>query len=216
MVNFKEKEFVKFYLGSKEIYSHIDAVHAHPQNADEFTGGIVEGVVKGINCSGIIAIVSRTIADLNRPRNGNNKEAIDEYRQTIREILEHIDNLDGNGKLRRPYLHLAIHGMDDKWNADIEIGTRHGETCSQDVKDWFVNEIETRIKKAQTDRRLPGDPSKSVHRCGDQISDLNYSGYGNNFNTFQIEISRTLREHHRAELINMFSDIIIRFKEEFK
>ena len=90
MVNFTEKKFIKFYLGCKEIYSHIDAVHAHPPNADEFTGDIAEGVVNRINCSGIIAIVSRTIADLNRPRNSNNKEAIDEYRQTIREILKYI------------------------------------------------------------------------------------------------------------------------------
>jgi len=73
----EEKKFIKFHLGSKEIRSHIDAVHAHPPNADELTGDIVEGVVNRINCSGIIAIVSRTIFDLKRTRNINNKESID-------------------------------------------------------------------------------------------------------------------------------------------
>jgi len=106
--------------------------------------------------------------------------------------------------------------MRDKWNEDIEIGTLHGKTCSPEVKDWFVNEIEKHIKNLQIDRRFSGDPSKSVHRCGDQTSDLNYLGYGTNFNTFQMEISRTLREKHQKELINIFSDIIIRFNEEFK
>jgi len=48
-------------MGSKKIRSHIDALHAYSPKADEFTGDIVEGVVNKINCSGIIAIVSRTI-----------------------------------------------------------------------------------------------------------------------------------------------------------
>jgi len=214
MINFAMKKFIKYYLGNKEIRSHIDAVHACPPDADEFTGDIVEGVVNKINCSGIIAIVSRTRADLNRPRNNKNKEAIDEYRQTIREILEYTNTLDKNSRLSRPYLHLAIHGMRDR-DKEIEIGTLHGKTCSPEVKNWFVKEIEKHVKKAQTDGRFSGDPSKSVHRCGDQTSNLNYSGYGNNFNTFQIEISSMLREKHQKELIKIFSDIIIQFNGKF-
>jgi len=214
MANFINKKYIKFYLGSKKIRSHIDAVHACSPEADEFTGDIVEGVVNKINCSGIIATVSRTVVDLNRSRNSNNEEAIDEYRQTIREILEHIGNLDENVKLSRPHLHLAIHGMREKGNLDFEIGTLHSKTCSPKVTKWLINEIQKYDKRVQTDVRFPGDLSKSVHRCGDH--DLNYLGYGNNFNTFQIEISRTLRENHQKELINIFSDIIIHFNEKFK
>jgi hypothetical protein len=216
MINFIGRKFIKFYLGDKGIYAHIDALHAAPPQADEYTGEIVEGVIKKINCHGIIATVSRTIADLNRPPNQKNKEAIKEYRQTIKDILKHIGILDENKKASRPYLHLAIHGMTNKWDNDIEIGTLHGKTCSLDVKEWFVGEIEKHVKKSQTDGSFPGDPSKSVHRLGDQTSSLNYLGYGNNFNTFQIEISRTWREKHQKELIKIFSDIIIQFNEKFK
>jgi len=216
MVNFVNKKFIKFYMGSKNIRSHIDAVHACPPKADESTGDIVEGVVNKINCSGIIAIVSRTIVDLNRPRNINNKEGIDECRQTIREILEHIGNLDGNRKSSKPYLHLALHGMKDKWNIDIEIGTLHGKTCSPEVKEWFVSEIKKHFGRVQIDGRFPGDFSKPVHRCGDQTSDPNYLGYGNNFNTFQIEINRALREEKQKYLIDTFSDIILKYNNEFK
>jgi len=215
MVCFTKKKFIKFYLGKKEIWTHIDAVHAYPPKADKFTGEIVKGVVNKIKCSGIIAIVSRTIVDLNRPRNNNNKEAIDEYRQTIKEILKHTNIFGENGRLSRPYLHLAIHGMMDRDN-EIEIGTRWGKTCSPEVKKWFVNEIEKQVKKTQTDGGFPGDSSKPVHRCGDQTSDINYLGYGENFNTLQIEISRTLRENNRKELISIFSDIIIQFNEKYK
>jgi len=215
MKKFTEKKYIKFYLGSKDIRSHVDAIHAASPCSDEFTGDIVEGVVNKINCSGIIAIVSRTIFDLNRPRNINNEEGIDEYRQTKREILEYIGNLDGNGKLSRPYLHIALHGMKDKWNVDIEIGTLHGKTCSPKVKEWFVSEIKKHFSKVQIDGRFPGDSSKPVHRCGDQTSDLNYLGYGNNFNTFQIEISRTLREKHQKDITNIFCNIIKKFNKEF-
>ena len=216
MEKFTEKKYIKFYLGSKDIRSHIDAIHAALPCSDKFTDDIVEGVVNKINCSGIIAIVSRTIVDLNRPRNSNNEEGIDEYRQTIREILGHIGNLDGNGKLSRPYLHLALHGMKDKWNADIEIGTLHGKTCSPEVKKWFVSEIKKHFRRVQIDGRFCGDPSKPAHRCGDKISDTEYLGYGKNFNTIQIEISRTLREKNQKDLIGIFSNIILKYNREFK
>jgi len=114
-------------------------------------------------------------------------------------------NLDGNGKLSKPYLHLALHGMRDKWNLDIEIGTLHGKTCSPEVKEWFVGEIKKHFRRVQIDGRFCGDPSKSVHRCGDKISDTEYLGYGKNFNTIQIEISRTLRENCQKKLINTFT-----------
>jgi len=214
MVNFARKKFIKFYFGSKAIRSHIDAVHACLPRVDKFTGDIVEGVVNKINCSGIVAIISRTTADLNRPRNNNNKEAIDEYRQTIREILEHTNTLDNNGRLLKPHLHLAIHGMKDI-DIEIVIGTLYGKTCSPEVKEWFVNEIKKHVKKTHTEGRYPGDSSKLVHRCGDQTSDINYLGYGDNFNTFRIEISKMLREKHQKELISIFSNIIIQFNGKF-
>jgi hypothetical protein len=216
MKHFRERKFIKFYLGNIEIRSHIDALHACPPKPDKFTGDIVEGVSYKINCSGIIAIVSRTVADLNRPPNNKNKEAINEYRQTIKEILVHTGNLEKDGKLTRPYLHLAIHGMKDKWGSDIEIGTLNNKTCSPEVKKWFVSEIKKRIKKSQIDKNFPGDISKSFHRHGDQTGVLSYIGYGTNFNTFQIEISRTLRENYRKGLIGIFSDIILRFNEQFQ
>lgn len=216
MEKFTEKKYIKFYLGSKDIRSHIDAIHAALPCSDKFTDDIVEGVANKINCSGIIAIVSRTIVDLNRPRNSNNKEGIDEYRQTIREILGHIGNLDGNGKLSRPYLHLAFHGMKDKWNVDIEIGTLYGKTCSPEVKKWFVSEIKKHFRRVQIDGRFCGDPSKPAHRCGDKIGDTEYLGYGKNFNTIQIEISRTLREKNQKKLIGIFSNIILKYNREFK
>jgi hypothetical protein len=216
MINYQWKNFIKFYLGDSEIRAHLDALHACPPGADEHTGEIVEGVINRINCSGIIAIVSRRQMDLNRPRNENNKDAVDEYRRTVREILQNTRQLDNNGKLLKSYLHLDIHGMwDTEQNDDIEIGTISGKTCSAGVRQWLVTEMQKHFKQIQIDGRFSGDPSKAVLRWGDQTRDANYPGFGENFNTFQIEISRTLRKKHRNKLIKIFSDLIIQFNEKF-
>jgi len=216
MKDFIEKKYIKFCLGNKDIYSHIDALHACPPQEDRFTGNIVERIINEINCSAIIAAVSRKIVDINRPRNEKNSEAIDEYRDAIRQILEHLSILNENGKLSRPYLHLAIHGMKDDYNKDIEIGTRYGTTCSQRVKDWILAELKKSLASVGIDNIFPGDISKSVHRLGDLSSNQHYSGYGENFNTIQLEFSLNLRQNYRKEIIKMLSELILKFCSEFK
>lgn len=211
MVNFVNKKFLKVCLGNKKINSHIDAVHACAPNADKFTGEIVAGIVKKIKCSGIVATVSRTVMDLNRPKNIKNYEAVDEYRQTIKEILQHNNILNENEKLLKPYLHLAVHGMSDDWSEDIEIGTLHGNSCSAEIKEWLIKKIKKQKLKFCIDKRFCGDISLAAHRSGDN----NYSGYGNNFNSFHIEICKILRQRYQRKLINMFCDIIISFNKEF-
>jgi hypothetical protein len=216
MKNFIEKEFIKYYLGNRFIRAHVDAVHAAPPKSDQYTGEIVIGIIEKINCSGIISKVSREKVDLNRNRNETNEEAIDEYRRAINKILDSLSILEENNHiLKRPYLHLAIHGMKNSYNREMIIGTRNGESCSTEIKEWFVEEINKYYENIGVDSIFPGDSSKSVHRIGDCISDLSYKGYGDNFNTIQIEINRTQRENHRQKLISILSNIIIDFNKKF-
>jgi len=214
--NFILQKYVKFHLGSKNMYAHVDALHACPPQHDKFTGKIVEGIVKETNCSSIIATVSRKKVDINRPRNKKNCEAIDEYRDIIKQILEHLDIINNYGGLSRPYLHLAIHGMKDEYNKDIEIGTRCGATCSENIKDWLVEGLMESIKSVGIDKTFPGDLSKSVHRLGNLNSNQNYPGYAKNFNTIQLELSLNLRQNHRKEIIKIISDLILKFCNFFQ
>lgn len=215
MINFTERKFIKFYLGSKAICSHIDAVHAKDE---VFTGAIVKGIIKEINCSGIIATVFRTVADLNALPNNKNKgalykEAWCEYTQAIRKILEHRDILDGSGKLTKHYLHIAIHGMKDRKDKDIEIGTQCGKTCQSKVRAWFVKNVTEKSKKT-IGGNIKIDEDK--YFCGITTSiGFHHQKYGDNFNTFQVEISKTLRKKHLKELIDIFSTIIIEFNKKF-
>lgn len=221
MSNFTKGNFIKSHLGNKELRSHIDAVHAFPPNDDINTGKIVEGVVQKINCYGIIATVSRKKADLNKSRNQRHHitqsqlSAECEYDQTIRKILEHLNILDGNEKLVRPYLRIAIHGMKDAryGKQAIEIGTQCGASCQSEVKDWFVKKIIQKSKKV-FGRNLKIKVDN--YFCGKTTSlGFHRQKYGENFNAFQIEISLSLRKNHLKKLIDIFSTTMAEFNKKF-
>ena len=126
-------KWVKLFLGKQSIRSHIDAIHATRPKADLLTDKIVQEVIKKSGCSGIISLVSRTKADLNRGINKTNKEAVIKYRKSINKILNHLNLIDNNNKLKKPYLHLAIHGMHNRKNIDINIATRSGRLCQSQL-----------------------------------------------------------------------------------
>lgn len=208
----QDKTFLTYNLGEKKFSSHIDAVHAQRPNADKYTGEIVEGVFKKINASGIVSKISRDEMDMNRPRNQKNALAIDQYRETLRNILEFKDILDENGELNRNYLHIAIHGMRNR-ETEFEIGTSNGNSCSSEVSDWFKTNLLTLSENIGVNSNFPGVLSKiECHRNGD---DFSYLGYGDFFNTIQIEINRDWRENRQTDLINFFSKLIIDFNQIF-
>ena len=215
IIKMKHKTYLDYNLGEKKLISHIDAVHAQKPNSDKYTGKIVLGVVRQIDCSGIIAKISRDDMDINRPRNiEKNAHAVDEYRETIREIINSKEILDENGKLRRNYLHLAVHGMKDEWGTVFEIGTSKGNSCSLEVSEWFITKLKVLSKNFGVNDKFPGVEAKiECHRKGD--STCNYSGYGDFFNTIQIEINLDWRKNRQPELINFFSDLMLDFEKAF-
>ncbi|MEA3350555.1 MAG: hypothetical protein U9Q82_08045 [Chloroflexota bacterium] len=128
--------------------------------------------------------------DLNRLRSQTNAPAIDEYRETIKEIIKSKGILDSHNQLTKNYLHLAIHGMRNRGKTEFEIGTLNGNSCSQEIIEWFTEKLESISKKIGVNDIFPGNISKSYHRNGDASSD--YKGYGNNFHTIQF-LDSTLR-----------------------
>ncbi len=113
-------------------------------------------------------------------------------------------------------MHLAIHGMKDKHGWDIVIGTLHNQTCSAIVKEWFMQRIQTLYDRITIDTMLPGNSSKIRHREGNHSPSSIYPGFGLKFSTFQIEISRTIREFQRDNLISNLSNIIKDFNLFFE
>jgi hypothetical protein len=217
-----DKNYVKYNKGNGYISCHVDALHAAPPAADQFTDKIAEGIMNTTGCAGIISKISRTTADLNRLPNSGNAEAIEDYREAIKDILEFLAILDPHtGKLMAPYLHLSFHGMKDKHHGPfaIELGTLRGRSCSKEMRDWLKTALLKRAKECfpeleiVCDKKFVGNKSISFHRLGDGES---YLGYGGHFHTFQIEISRTLRKRqYRLKLIQLFSQVILDFQSEF-
>lgn len=211
---YTELDYLKFAVGKKLPCVLVDAVHAAKPKSDLYTGEIAEAVASRTGCHCIIATVSRTEADINRPLCRKNRDAIVEYRQTIRQMLEEAALLSRTGELVRPLLHVAVHGIRNRWNRDIELGTVYGESCSEDVREWVENQIcdwalayrgGDRAPIVLSNRYLTGDSSKPVH-C---------KTYGNQFNTIQMEIARWLREDHQPDLISMLSTMVQRFARRF-
>ena len=201
----KKGEFLVWHPGSTGSRILVDAVHAAPPNADVYTGRIARAAAKMLGGHCIVATVSRTIADLNRPRTPSNAKAIDEYRAVIRSLLSDAELLIHN-QLNQPVLHLAVHGMTDDHGYDVEIGTRNGVSCSARVRDLVKSRLENWARRVGAqgprvvlDQRFIGDASKIVHRCGEASS--RYLGYGPNFNTVQIEFAHWLRSRYRDEVI---------------
>lgn len=217
MLSFKYLNYLKFYIGDQDLRCHLDAVHAKPPKSDLYTEEIVFNTIRETRCSGIIATVSRVIADLNRNRNINNTEAVDEYRRVLRKILKNKKIIGKTGRLTVPYLHLTVHGMANRPGFDVEIGTFKGASCSQDFRTWFINNFQKHLQSyipgvnMKYDYRLWGYPSLAQHRLGDSFS--NYPGYGNNFNTVQLEFSKRLREEKRREIIKILRNIILDFHD---
>jgi N-formylglutamate amidohydrolase len=221
-INFIHRKYLKYYLGDGVLYCHLDAVHAASPRADVFTDKIVREVIKRIGCAGIIGTVSRTQVDLNRPPSTTySREAAQEYRSSLKEILNHLGIVDKQKHiLTRPYFHLGIHGMKNATFGPyaIEIGTRNGKSCSMGMRDCFEELFRKNALRILpqielvVDQRFIGDRSITFHRHGD---DMDYKGYGEHYHAFQIEIARTLRENYREEVIELLCNVIHDFQKQF-
>jgi N-formylglutamate amidohydrolase len=209
----KEGKYLKYNIGERKYSSHLDAVHAKNPKSDSFTGLIVTDVIKRINASGIIATISRTKMDINRPRNDKNAPAIDEYRSAIHEILEFKKMILPQNRLSKNYLHMAIHGMKDEYGTDFEIGTNNGDSCSSEVEKWFLNKLKNISTNIGVNKRFQGDQSKCYHRYGDPST--GYLGYGDYFHTIQIEICNRWRKYNRKTITTFLEDIITTFDMKF-
>lgn len=220
MQDFIQKKYVKYHKGSGQLCCHVEALHAAPPAADRYTDNIVLGIMAQTHCAGIISTVSRQMVDLNKLPDGMNNEGVQEYRNCVRDILEHLGIVQENEWINRHYLHLSIHGMKDEHHGPfaIEVGTRNGQSCSKEMKKWLK---ETMIKKASEmipridivfDEKFIGDPSLVCHRRGDGKE---YRGYGTKFHTFQLEISHYLRENFHSVVVELLAHTVLSFHERF-
>ena len=210
-----ELEYIAFDHGKQDIFVNIEAIHAESPNADLYTGNIVQEVARQTGASLILSRISRDVMDLNRPRGRFNYPAVDEYRATIGDILTNQGLLDQTHKLKQPFLHLSLHGMQDEWKRDLEIGTGYGHYCAPAVKNWFVGQVAEVTKSYGVDDLFPGYTFRSVLRDGDLYSATDFIGFGPNYHAIQLEVSRQWRADHPDFLTTFLVSTIQAFQKVF-
>lgn len=210
-----ELEYIAYKYGNPKVFANVEAIHAESPNADLHTGNIVQEVAGQSGASLILSRISRDIMDLNRPRGRFNYPAVDEYRSAITTVLSKQGFLNAEHKLKLPYLHLSLHGMQDEWKRDLEIGTGYGHYCSAAVKAWFINKVAAVTDSYGVDDLFPGYTFRSVLRDGDLYSATDFIGFGSNYHSIQLEVSRHWREKHSDFLVAFLANAIIAFQETF-
>jgi len=201
-VKYLIKSHFKYYLGDKNIHCHVEALHAAPPGADLLTEKLVDEITSKTNCSAIIATTSRKIADANRPVDKSNKEVVLEYPKIITEIFNHLE-IKKNGQLVKPYLHLSLHGMKDRPEIDINVGTGDGEFCQSHIKNWLVKKLIDNHLNVVVDKIFTGADS------------LNEIKAGLLHNIFAIELSHNVRFNHFPQIVDILSLIILEFNQTF-
>lgn len=218
-MDFLLKEYVRYRRGVHNPYVLVDALHSTAPRAEVFTDEIAERISAAGGCHCIVCTVSREVADLNRWPNRSNRDAVIEYRQTIYDLLSQSNVLDDNNRLRLPLLHISLHGMRDRSYMDVELGTVFGDSCSDRYLQWMLDRFGRWAEGLEHSRRTPivvdnrelyGEPVIAVHRLGDGSSD--YPGYGNSFNTVQIELAQWLRIGHREDLVTLLTAMAEEFR----
>lgn len=210
-----QAQYLHYHPGSPDTKILTEALHAKGPGADLYTGKLVQAIHESNKTAAIVSNVSRETMDLNRPRTCSNQPAVDEYRQVISQMFEDRGMLDEYGRLQAPFLQISIHGMQDEWKRDVEIGTGYGHYCSPVVKQWLINFFNGTGLNFGMDDLFPGYTFRSVLREGDMYGQTSFMGFGPYFQTVQIEISQHLRTHYFQWLVETFTGLIQEFEETF-
>ena len=215
-VRMKESRFHDIYFPlRKDLRVIFYAPHAAAPKREYYTGTIVKEINRRIGAAGLVAQVSRVIADLNRNEEFRNtqcncsqnyqKEAVRDLYKQLEEILKDLNVIGKDKKVQKDVLLIGIHGMKDDWGYGIILGTMGGSLCEISLRDRMKEKLELILKSVDSLKQnkklitcediFPGDPSLSEIR--------NY--FGEKLNIIQMEISKTLRQNFTEELITALS-----------
>jgi hypothetical protein len=214
----KESRFHDVYLPlRKNLRIVFYAPHAAAPKREFYTGTIVRELHRRIGVAGIVAQVSRVVADLNRSKDftGTNcncpenyqRPAVEDFYNQLKEVFRELNILDSREKVKEKTILVDIHGLSDSRGFGMILGTLHGQICSQNIRDKFKEKLESVLgiidrfnslnQPIVCEEIFPGDPSLK------DIRDY----FGENLNIIQLEISKTLRMEFIEEIITALSMI---------
>lgn len=210
--------FIKYRLGRENVNFHCEAVYADSEN---FTAEMVEGICKRSGCSGIISTTPSQKYDLNRHANPRNMDAVYEYRDTMHRILQNVEVLGPDDKVTQPYLHMALHAIENGDTHGSEIRVSYTEPTSYSMINWFCNRLREKTQHISVHGGSPVRVNvQFVDRQSNQFQRYwenceIYNGDNKAYHFILVEISEDLRCMCREALVKAFSEAVRDFSSEF-
>lgn len=226
----REKQYVRYRRGIGSDRVLLEGPHVVAPHKEFWVDEIIRQASCRAGCHLLAATRSRAVADLDRPADfdsdgvdpGVQERAVEEYRTTVAELIERTDLLDGGSGLTRPFLHLSVHGMKNREDADLVLGTGDGTACGPEVEEWLTERIGAWIESGVAgDARLARNERSSDssalahHRRGDGAA---YPGFGDRFHSARLEIAHWMRADpdSRDELTFLLAEIAGAFHGTFR
>jgi len=167
-------------------------------------------------------LIPRSLADLNRDIDFNNAASVQAHaqqRKALCQILRHKNAINGAKKVTSCFLYISLHGMKNYFSADlvpidIELGTRWGALCDDDMALYFKLLVrEAGSYNALLNNKFVGTRSLYWHINGDPRVPA-YKGYGRNLKVIQVELSRDLRFDHYDTTFQVLAKAITLIQRE--
>ncbi len=210
--------YIKYRLGNPSVHCHCEAIHA---DSDSYTQQLVEDICKYSGCSGIISTASSRKYDLNRPANPRSMDAVYEYRDTIRRILQHLEILSPDNQVTVPFLHIAFHAIKNDDTNSSEIRVSYEEPASASIANWFGNKLKEKTgnitgfggSPVRVNLQFVDEKSRQFRRYGEKGNI--YNGDNKAYHFLLVEISEDLRCMSMKPLARSFNEVIREFTMEF-
>ena len=217
-VNYKYMDYVRYWPGDSRVHVIIDAPHCsgEPNESDERTLELSHDLAEATGAGVIQSLIPRTIADLNRDIDFENQvsaQAHAQQRKALYHILKHKNVLNTEGLADNCFLYISLHGMKNGFSTDlksidIEIGTRWGALCEDNMADYLKLLLSCSGQyNVLWNNKFVGSKCLYWHINGDPRVPA-YKGYGRNLKVVQIELCRVLRFKYYDNVFKVLANCI--------
>ncbi len=216
----KESRFHDIYLPvRRDLKVVLWSPHAGAPRREFYTGTIVRELHRRLGTAGIVAEVSRVIADLNRPADyagvdcscpeNYQREAVEDFFNQLKEIFRELEVLGEDGKVREKTLLLGIHGVKDEIGYGMILGTRHGILCPTELRGRIKRKLELLLEAAEIDLNQNPIGCEVSGYQGHPFLEEVREKFGEKLNIVQLEISKTLRTRYTDQVITALSMVAL-------
>ena len=223
-INYKYMDYVRYWPGDSRIQVIIDAPHCsgEPNESDEKTLELSHDLAEVTGAGVIQSLIPRTLADLNRDIDFDNAVSVEAHvqqRKALHRILRHKNAINCKKEIDNCFFYISLHGMKNYYSADlkpidIEIGTRWGALCDDDMASYVKLLLsETGSYNVLLNNKFVGTRSLYWHINGDPRVP-SHKGYGRNLKMIQIELSRDLRFVNYEATFKVLSLVIASIQQE--